>query len=405
MLGIVIKKELMRVFTDRRLVFSAFILPALSIFIMYSLMGNMLGGMLSDIETHKSQVYIENMPESFKTYVMSLGEELNIDLYFEGKQIESAKEELKTGELDLILQFEENFDESVSGYLEETMLPEIMTFFNPSEDYSRAARSEVLYGLLDGYESQLLQERFGDIRHTKAFGIDITNQNAVIQDEAKATGVGLSMIVPMLLSIILFAGAMGIGMDTIAGEKERGTMATLLLAPVKRETIAYGKVISLGIVAVISAICSFIAIIASMPYAGEMLTGSGNVNIAALTFSPLQYLQWIVTLIVMVGIFVGFICLLSVHARSVKEAGTYVTPIYMLVMVSAFSTMFTTGEVALPYFALPIYSNIMCIKYLLTFELTMNQFLLSTGVSAIVVLILVQLITRAFNSEKTMFNA
>ncbi len=52
MLMVIVKKELKRVFSDRRLVFSAFVLPALSIFILYSLMGQMIGSMSTDLEEH-----------------------------------------------------------------------------------------------------------------------------------------------------------------------------------------------------------------------------------------------------------------------------------------------------------------------------------------------------------------
>ncbi|MCK7484352.1 MAG: ABC transporter permease subunit [Bacillus subtilis] len=63
----------------------------------------------------------------------------------------------------------------------------------------------------------------------------------------------LSTLLPMLVVMFMFTGAMAIGPESIAGEKERGTIATLLVTPVKRREIALGKVFSLGVLSLISA--------------------------------------------------------------------------------------------------------------------------------------------------------
>lgn len=403
MLLVLIKKELKRVFSDRRLVFSAFILPAVSIYILYSLMGSMLGDMIGDQKAHVSIVKVYNAPESFKDYLSTSNEASTMEVAYETGDTERYIESLRSGDVDLIVSFGNDFDEQVKDY-EEKGLADIAYYYNPSEDYSSVARNKVVYNLLPGYESTLLKERFGDESYAKAFTINASNNMVEIVDEGKAAGIGLSMIVPMLIAVLLFAGAMGIGMDTIAGEKERGTMATLLMTPVPRETIALGKIIGLAIVAIISASSSFLAIILSLPNSGMMLTG-GDVSLSALKFSPLMYVQLLVVMLTLVGVYVGLICITSVRAKSVKEAGTYVSPIYMLVMFAAMSTMFQTGDPKIYQFAIPVLGNILSIKRLLTFELLMSEFLVTTTVSVVTAGVLIWLITKSFNNEKVMLNA
>lgn len=403
MLLVLIKKELKRVFTDRRLVFSAFILPAISIYVLYSLMGSMMGDMFKDQEDHISTVTLYNAPLDFETYATALAESYGMTLNFMGVDLEADQELIKAGDLDLILVFDDQFTDKVKDY-ETGVMAEVKTYYNPSEDYSRIARNKLVYDVLGTYEQQILKERFGNESYAKAFAIDATNTESQVMDESKATGIGLSMILPMLIAILLFAGAMGIGLDTIAGEKERGTMATLLMTPVPRETIALGKVIGLAIVAIISATSSFVAIIASLPNSGRMFAGS-DISISSLKFTPLMYTELLVVMLTLVGIYVGLICITSVRAKSVKEAGTYVSPIYMLVMFAAFSTMFQTGEPKLVQFAIPVLGNVLCIKRLFTFELQLTEFLLTTGVSVAVAGILIYMITRSFNNEKVMLNS
>lgn len=405
MLRDILKKELKRVFTDRRLVFSAFILPALSIFIVYTIMGSMLSNMMDDIEEHTSTVYIQNAPEQFQKVVDEKKLNMNITYIDMTEDTTSIKEQIKNGEVDMMVKFEDGFLDKVNNYKNLEIPPEVKTFYNPSEEYSRESRKRFIEIALNKYETQILTDRFGDINNVVAFDVDRNSDESIVVDEKKASGQGISMILPMLIAIILFSGAMGIGMDTIAGEKERGTMATLLLTPVKRETIALGKVIGLGIVAIVSAIVSFAAIIASMPFSSKMLTGGADMNLGALQFSTFQLIQLLIIMITLVGIYVGLICLLSVRARTVKEAGTYVTPVFMVVMIAAFSTMFGGGATELYHYAIPVYGSVSALKAALSFELTMNQFLVTAISSFIVSLILVRLITLTFNDEKVMLNA
>ncbi len=401
----VIKKELKRVFSDRRLVFSAFIMPAVMIFVVYSIMGNMLSNRENDIEEHQSVVYVQNAPEGFEAFASNEKLNMNVNYISSADDTSTIIEDIKMGNVDLLVQFEDGFLDNVEGFDQLDAPPQVKTFFNPSEVYSLNGRNNFVSTVLSDYQRELLTQRFGNESYAVAFDIDRDNEESVVMDKKKASGQGMGNIFPMLIAIILFSSAMGIGIDTIAGEKERGTMATLLLTPAKRETIALGKIIGLGIVAIISALTSFIAIIASLPSSSEVLTGESSINLGAIQFTPLQMVQLLVIMLTLVGIFVGLISLISVRARTVKEAGTYIAPVYMVVMIAAFSTLFGSGANELYQFAIPIYGSVSAIKAALSFELTMNQFLVTAVAAFITSLILVKLITMTFNDEKVMLNA
>ena len=71
------------------------------------------------------------------------------------------------------------------------------------------------------------------------------------------------MMLPYFITILLFAGAMGLGVDMITGEKERGTMASLLVTPVKRSSIVLGKVFALMALTGISSVIYVAAMVAA----------------------------------------------------------------------------------------------------------------------------------------------
>ena len=404
MLKTIIGKELMRIFSDRRMIFSVFLLPALSIFLMYNLMGILAGNRLNDIQTHQAKVAVIREPETFRSFWASYADKDKYELSYDTQISEELKEMVKDGDMDAIIEFPADFGEKVAAY-EQQATPDVHIYYNPTEDYSAAANKELQTDLLKSYQDALLKERFGDLKKITAF---TTNQDFgqkpeeyEIKNEKKSSGVGVSQILPMMLSVMLFASAMGIGVETIAGEKERGTMAALLLTPVSRNTIALGKMISLGILAIISTLTSVIALVATFP---KLMALSGDVA-GKLMYGVTDYLQILLILVLEVGIFVGMICLVSVLSRTVKEAGTYITPAYMIVMMAAFTAMFSFGKTGLYIFAIPVAGNIFALKSALNFELTLPQLLLTSVVSLITIILLVVATAKAFKSEKVMFNA
>ena len=404
MLKTIIDKELKRIFSDRRMVFSVFLLPALSIFLIYNLMGILASNRINEIKEHQARVAVVRAPESFQNFWAGYEEKEKYDLSYDTQISAELKEMVRSGEVEAIVEFPADFSEKMTAYERETT-PDIHIYYNPTEDYSATANQQLQTSLLKDYQDALLQERFGDLKKIRAFTTneDFKNkpQEYEIKNEKKSSGFGIAQLLPMMLSIMLFASAMGIGVETIAGEKERGTMAALLLTPVSRNTIALGKMISLGILAIISTLTSVIALVAAFPKLAA-ISGTMPTN---LMYGMTDYLQISVILLLEVGIFVGMICLISVLSRTVKEASTYVTPAYMVVMMGAFAAMFSFGKPGLYVFAIPVAGNIFALKSALNFELTLPQLLLTCVVSLISIALLVLATAKAFKSEKIMFNA
>jgi len=391
----VVKKELKRIFTDRRLVFTTMLLPALSIYIMYSLMGNMMTERMDDVEENIPTIIAVDAPESFKTFIDSD----RFEIQYEDQASTSYEDQVLSGDVEIYMIFDENFDQLAMNFER----PNVKRYYNGAEDYSQEARYNIDKELT-AYETFLLGERIGNQDHVEVFDMNRDVENDKIQDEQKATGKGLSTLFPMLIAIFLFSGAMSVGPDMIAGEKERGTMATLLVTPVRRETLAMGKVIALGIIAIISSASSFIGIIASMPNAGEMFARDG-IDMASLQFGAMDYLSLFAIMITLVALYVAVICMVSIMSKSIKEANTYMAPIYMVVMVAGFTTMFSNGGSELWKFLIPVYGSIIALKNLFAFELTTNMVLYTCGSSIVIASILIFIIKGLFNNEKVMFNA
>ena len=275
---VILSKELKRVFGDKKMVFSLFILPIILIAGIYGVMFFLIVKEKSSINEHVSEVYVQNMPDNFSE-LMAGHTDCKINTIPAGESVESYKDGLLDGTYDLVVVFPENFYENFKNADAGSALPDIKTFYNPSENNSGEARTRFTGTYLEEYKQILLKERFGSLDYAMVFSVDADNPDMIVQDKDKATGKILGSIIPYLITILIFAGAMGLGVDTIAGEKERGTIANLLISPIKRVDIIMGKIVSLAIVSVLSAavyVISFIGsavVLSGMGGMGEMVNG------------------------------------------------------------------------------------------------------------------------------------
>lgn len=395
-LWIITKKELRRVFTDRRLVLTSFVLPMVSIALIYSLMGLMIGRTQEDIESHESKIIGSHIPAGVLTLIE---EDATMTLVLETDDYEWAQAKILEGEYEYYLVFPENYETMLTSF-ENGDLPMIEAYYSPKSDYSIESNYK-MGALLEAYRQMILAERFGDASYLEVFNLDVQTVN--IPDANKGIDRGIANIIPMLVSIFIFAGAMGIGMDSIAGEKERGTIASMLLTPVDRGVIIGGKILSLMCVALISMVSSFVGVLLSIPFSAKFLSVSGEFDLSQMAFGSGDLVLFFVSMIGLVGVYVTLISVLSMMANTVKEAGAYITPAYMGVMIAGFMTMFGSGDVSSTSYYIPIYNNIVNMHQVLLGNGKWGYALISLATSLILTLALVFLSRHLMHREKVMF--
>ena len=136
----------------------------------------------------------------------------------------------------------------------------------------------------------------------------INNSADVIFDFAEDSGAAsiLSMLIPMLMFSLLASSCMAVAPESIAGEKERGTMATMLITPIRRWQLALGKIISLTCFAMLSGISSFLGVIFSLPKLVGVLAVAG-----ALTYTVGDYFMIFALIISIVFVIIAAFSVVS----------------------------------------------------------------------------------------------
>lgn len=406
--GIIIKKELKRVFGDRKLVCSLFVLPAIIVIVIYGIMGKMISAMDSDIEKHESVVAFVNAVPELKSAVDASGfSEMANVTYFTSDEYEGVKaqweDDILNANADAAVVLDEQFAEKFNAYKNPgDVIPYLNIFFNSTENYSSEAYSKLSSLVLPTFQSTLLAERLGNLDQLTVF----TQEDIEIVKEEKRNSEFISMMLPYLITMMLFAGAMSIGVDAIAGEKERGTLARMLLTPADRKSIVFGKLISMGILSGLSSLVYSGAMIIAIPLMGNSLSAVSGTGFGGLSLGFVQIIELIVTMLAMVYLYVAVIGFLATISKDTKTASTYISPIYIVIIVLGMMTMFAMGNTIPTYrYAIPVYGNALAIKMICGNELSLVNFGVSLGATILLGVILTVAAAKAFNNEKLMFNA
>lgn len=392
---LICKKELSRVLTDRKMLFSVFLLPAIIMVVVMNVMTSFSKNLENDVKSHAPIVYLQSAPEGVEQYLKAYNEKMDLRTMDDEQKV---TEEIRDGSADLWIAFPQDFLEQIEVYKTGDEIPQIKVYYNPSEEYSQAAYEGVAGGCLEVYRQALLSERVGDMQSLTVFTVNSDNPDMVIQDEQKAGGKALGMMLPYFVTILLFAGAMGLGTDMVAGEKERGTMASMLVAPIKRSSIVLGKVFALMIISGISSVVYVAVMVGFLP---QMMGAYGSEGLG-LSLEVGQVLMMAFLLIAIAFLYSGIIVLISVFAKDTKEANSYIMPVYMLILILGIATMFTTQNIESWYYAVPVFNTALALQGILTGDVSVMQYAVTLAETLILGMILITVIAKAFESEKVM---
>ena len=177
-------------------------------------------------------------------------------------------------------------------------------------------------------------------------------------------------------------------------------MATLLITPLKRSSIAWGKIAALTITAVASGVVTTGFVVASLP---KMM--QGMITMETDLYSAGDYILLGLVLISTAVVYVTVISLLSAFAKSVKEAQALVTPLMMVVILIGLTSMFTEGQtVEWFWYLIPLYNSVQSITGIFAAEPDSLGIVITTAVNLAAAGVGVFGLSRMMNSEKVMFH-
>lgn len=385
--GAIMRKEFNRFFTDRRLVMTAIILPGLMIYLLYSFMGSAMSNMYSVEDDFAPTAYVVNAPDS----IAALAQEAGIALAdVSPEEAEGVRAQIVDKQAELLAVFPADFDAQVAAYAPGAgEAPNIELYYN-STDADSAEAYAMFTAMLDGYESSLVNK----------FDVN-RGVSADLASERDTAGQIFSSMLPLLMMVFLFSGCMAIAPESIAGEKERGSIATLLVTPLGRGELAMGKVISLGCISLLSGASSFLGTMLSLP---KLMGSAGGVALEAASYGVGDYAALFAVIASTVLLLTGMIAVLSAFAKTVKEASMLVMPLMIVSMLVGVTSMFGDVHAQLGWYCIPLYNSVQCMSGVLAFSASAAAVGVTVAVNLALAAGMVLILRRLFNSESVMFS-
>jgi sodium transport system permease protein len=202
--------------------------------------------------------------------------------------------------------------------------------------------------LKSGIAADRLQKFFGDLRdrtvrdHLAAQRLpdalihpfEIREQNVVSRE--KVTGAMVGGIVPYFVILLCLTGAIYPAIDLTAGEKERGTMETILSSPVSRTDLVFGKFLTVLTASMATAFLAVLSMAVSFGIGKGLLmslTDAGQGNDFTLTINPGSVAAVFAMVLPLAVLFSAALLAIALCAKSYKEAQSYLQPLTIIVVV------------------------------------------------------------------------
>lgn len=219
---------------------------------------------------------------------------------------------------------------------------------------------------LDSWEREIVDRQLSRAglpaslpRPVNAEEIDVAKQEQV------AANVWSKMF-PALIVIMTVTGAFYPAVDLGAGEKERGTMETLLICPAKRSEIVVGKFLTVMLFSVTTTILNLLSMGFTGRYIASVIGSDGVSKVGDLTAPGLLSMTWMLVILFPLAALFSALCLaLATFARSSKEGQYYLTPLLMVTMGLTVFCLFPTVQIEPFYSVMPIVGPALLLKELL----------------------------------------
>jgi sodium transport system permease protein len=280
----------------------------------------------------------------------------------------------------------------LSRELESGGLGTVTVYYDSVRPDSVMARQRV-EAALTAYRRALLdsRERANGLPVGFARALDVLPRNVASQSRRSAELLGA--ILPFILVVMSLLGGFYPAIDLTAGEKERGTMQTLLCAPLRPSEIIVGKFFAVWTMALIAALANVVGLAATL---ARIVPGH------QLTVAPSAYVLTFLMLVPVTFIVAAVFLAVAAFARDFKDGQNFLTPVYMVLAMPAAMTMLPGMQLTAPTAFIPVLNIALLIKSLLIGEAPAELVFLTLTASAVHAMLAMVLAARVFQQEQVL---
>lgn len=371
------KKELKSCFSDKMILVQIVLLPFIIVSGYAMLMSTMAE---SGVETENSDytAYCVNTPEYMTDVFSELGinsTELDID---------TIKNQISEKKCDLLVVFPDDFAIAETA---ETELSDVQIWYN-SENTDSSTIYNMTVEILNAFQPKAFT-----INSDADINYDYGDENYLVKKM-------LGTLLPTMILMSVFMVCMNLAAESVAGDKERGFLNTMLITPVKRSSIAAGKSLCVFIAAIIGGISAFLGMAGSLP---KMAKSTGATESISYSFS--EYLLLFGVTITAVFALAGILLVLSTLAKDVKQATTIAPVFMMILMIASMLTMVesfgeTVDKLGMINACIPAWNTMVVMQDIIVCDYSSTFVIITCAVNVVFSAIAVFVVGRLFENER-----
>lgn len=340
------------------------------------------------------------------------------------RDLQRAEDQLKSGDVQVVLNFPSDFGErlrelraqvkaSAAGKGKKpnevaapVAIPEPQLMFNSGKEKSRVAHRQVEQ-ILDAWKAQIVRENLLASRVPANVAKPFELQPHDVAEQQQRQALMWSKILPFVLFIWALTGAFYPAVDLCAGEKERGTLETLLSSPAKRIEIVWGKLLTVMTFSSATALLNLLSLGMTSRYVVSQLNSMpiGDVG-QNFDLPPLVSLLWLVAALLPMSALFSALCLAcAAFARSTKEGQYYLMPLFLVSMPLMMLPLAPGTDLNLGNALIPITGVILLVMSLVQSEyaVALRYFIPVCGMTIICCHLAIRWAVYQFNQESVLF--
>lgn len=322
---IIFRKEMLDILRDRRTIITTLLVPLFLYPILFNLITKISISQAKKAQAKVLKVAIINHgnASAFKNLIAN-NKKFKI---VENIPEDSVRIYIQQNKLDGAFVFSKNFDERIKNL----KAGRVKLYFKSTEDQDITKRR--LKSVIDEFEKQLLKDRFSYLNLDTSIVETLKLTEVDVATTQERLGKTIGGFLPYIFVIFCLMGCMYPAIDLGAGEKERGTLETLLTAPVNRFQILLGKFSVVVIAGIATAAISIVGLYIGFRQVKEIPHELFDVILSILEVKSVVLLMSL--LLPLTIFFAGMLLSLSFYARSFKEAQSLVSPLFIVVIIPA----------------------------------------------------------------------
>ncbi len=396
------RKEIVSTLRDTRAIISNLLIPLLLVPVMMLGLPLLLGGLLEREQvttTAVGAVGLTNMPADLQAAFTAA----NLDL----RSVTDATKAVQDGTVEVAIVVPDGFGSAIAAGGNAAI--ELVTKVGNMKSELSASKVQQA---VSSYQRGVVGQRLEAAGLNAAVLTPVTITTVDASSQAERTSGQLSWLIPFFIAIWTLTGGQMTAVDATAGEKERGTLEVLLVAPVRRAEVVAGKFIAtmlFGLSAASMAIIGFLVGSLVMqnvfvPRLGEQAEAIVGVMGGGLSVSFVAILLLLVSALLLAGFVSALLLGVGMFARSFKEAQSYIAPLSFVFVLPAVALQFKDliGLSDAVYYV-PVFNVLVLMDNVVRGTFTGDEVLITWAVMAVACLLLLRFALANFKRESVIF--